>query len=206
MKYRSAYLKNLCIKTIPLTFLLAGAGMLILLRVNYADGDFYSRLQSESEAWTLSHIVLLLGSMTIIPAAIGIKSLIVNQRQELIASLIIPVVGISAFLLAGQYAIDFLMPEISRIGGDAKSIHHYLSDNDLVNVLFYKLPNLASLGLLILSLILIWDGRLTKILAWILGLNWMIVILGNLVSPEVQRLALFLLGVTFIFIIRSLRD
>ena len=206
MNHTTKSLGTISIWCIPVSFLLAGTGMLILLKVVNAEGDFYTRIQSQSGAWILAHIVLLVGSVTLLPAAIGLRSLIEGRKPGLIATIMVPVIGASAILLAGQYAIDFLMPEIARLGGEARAIHQYLSNNELVNLLFYQLPNLSSLGLLVMSIVLMLDGRMPKMLIWVLSINWLIVILGNLVSTEVQRVALFCLGFTFFLVIRSIKD
>ena len=205
MHHPSNFLRNSAICSIPLCFFLAGAGMLLLLKVVNADGDFYTRIQNQSDAWNIAHMILLGSSMLLLPAAIGIHSLIAGKKQALISSILIPIIGISSILLGGQYAIDFLMPEVARIGGEAKGVHQFLSRNGLVQLLFYQLPNLSSLGLFILSMLLVWDGRLPKYLIWILIINWLVVILGNLFSTEIQRTALLILGVTYIPIIRSFK-
>jgi hypothetical protein len=192
--------------SIPLCFFCAGAGMLMLLKVVNAEGNFYTRIQSESSAWIIAHVILLMGSILLLPASIGIRSLITNRKPGYLANIMVPIVAISGALLSGQYAIDFLMPEIARLGGDAHEIHRFLSTDGLVSMLFYNLPELSSLGLLIMSIALVWDERIGKTLSYVLIINWLVVILGNLVAIEIQRIALFVLGITFFFIIRSLKD
>lgn len=180
--------------------------MLMLLKVVNADGNFYTRIQAESSAWIIAHLILLLGSILLLPASIGIRSMIENKKPSFLADSMVPIIAICGALLSGQYAIDFLMPEIARLGGEAHAIHSFLSSDGLVSMLFYNLPELSSLGLLIMSIALVWDGRIGKTLSYILIINWLVVILGNLVAIEIQRIALFVLGITYVFIIRSLKD
>ncbi|NNF36653.1 MAG: hypothetical protein HKN68_21305 [Saprospiraceae bacterium] len=207
MKYHNSnFLNRLFLWSIPLCFFSAGTGMLMLLKVVNADGNFYTRIHSEYTSWIVAHIILLLGSILLLPASIGIRSLISNKKPGFLADAMVPIIAIAGALLSGQYAIDFLMPEIARLGGEAHEIHSFLSTDGLVSMLFYNLPELSSLGLLIMSIALVWDGRIGKTLSYILIINWLVVILGNLVAIEIQRIALFFLGITYVFIIRSLKD
>ena len=180
--------------------------MLLLLKVVNADGNFYTRIQSESGAWITAHIILLLSAVTLLPAALGIRTLILGRNTGRVATIMVPLIAISSALLSGQYAIDFLMPEIARLGGEAHEVHSFLSSDGLVNMLFYNLPELSSLGLLIMSLALIFDNKLGKILSTILLLNWILIISGNLISPILQRSALFMLGFTFLLILYKMKD
>ena len=57
-------LKRIGIIAIPFTFLFAGIGMLLLLRVENAEGTFYQQIQSNEIDWLVAHIILLIQHFT----------------------------------------------------------------------------------------------------------------------------------------------
>lgn len=113
------FIQRLAIISIPATYLAAGIGMLISLVVNNADGDFFERIQNYEFEWIASHILLLIGTTFIIPGAIAMREMIDKRMACLLADVSLITIIPSTLLLSGQYAIDFVLPLIAKVGGDA---------------------------------------------------------------------------------------
>ena len=194
-------LQRVGLLSIPLTFLLAGTGMIWLLSVDNADGHFFDKLASNRSDWLGAHVILLLSTVFLLPAAISIHSTIQNKMAKTIATVLLIIIAGTNILLAGQYAIDFVMPLLGDVGGDALQVHGLLYDTPLVDTLFYKLPNLVFLGLFLLSCTLFWNKEIPKKYVFILLINWTLVLIGNLVHPLFQRVTIVLLSFSFLPIV-----
>jgi hypothetical protein len=68
----------------------------------------------------------------------------------------------------------------------------------VTNVLFYKLPSLVFLALFLLSCLLFWSKSTPRKIVVVLLINWLIVLLGNLVNPMFQRIAIIALAFSFV--------
>lgn len=187
--------------SIPLTFLLAGTGMIWLLSVDNAPGAFFDQLASHRGDWLGAHVILLLSTVFLLPAAISIHSTIHNRMARTIATVLLIVIAGTNILLAGQYAIDFVMPLLGDVGGDALQVHGLLYETPLVDTLFYKLPNLVFLCLFLLSCTLFWNKEIPRKYVFILLINWILVLIGNLVHPLFQRITIVLLSFSFLPIV-----
>jgi len=201
------FLKRLGLISIPTTFILAGAGMLLMRRVETAAGSIYEQIASHGQDWLAAHVILLASTMLLLPAALTLRSAIHKRGADLLGSAMILVIAPTALLLAGQYAIDFVTPVIVEVGGEALEVKARLADSTLVSVLFYGLPNLVFLALMILTFAVIWSGVLPRLYASLLVLNWLAVLLGNLVHPVFQRIAILMLALSYLpLVIRMWRD
>ena len=190
-------LTRIGIIAIPLTFLFAGIGMLLLLKVENADGTFYQQIQSNEIDWFIAHIILLVSTLLILPAALSLRSTINNEKAQILGTIMVLVIAPSSMLLAGQYAIDFVVPLMVQTGGDALKVHQLLSTTPLINLLFYGIPNLVFLALMLLTISLIWSRVLTRLPATLLIINWLVVLIGNLVHPAFQRVAILFLAISY---------
>ena len=112
---------------IPVSLLVSGIGMLWLTKFSSAEGGFYDRLLSHTTDWVGSHLVLLVSTCMLIPAAISISSAVEHKKGSMLASVGTSLVCVTSLLLAGQYAIDLVMPLIARAGGSALDVHRELS-------------------------------------------------------------------------------
>lgn len=186
---------------IPLTFLFAGTGMIWLLSVDNAPGTFFDKLASHRGDWLGAHVILLLSTVFLLPGAISIHSTIQGKMARTIATVLLIIIAGTNILLAGQYAIDFVMPLLGDVGGDALKVHGLLYETTLVDTLFYKLPNLVFLSLFLLSCTLFWNQEIPRKYAFILLINWILVLIGNLVHPLFQRVAIVLLSFSFLPIV-----
>jgi len=64
--------------SVPLTFLFAGIGMLMLSQIDSAEGSFYSRIKLMSDIWTNAHLILLVSTVFVIPASICLRNQIIH--------------------------------------------------------------------------------------------------------------------------------
>lgn len=195
-------LRKISLLSIPLNFLLAGIGMLLLLKVDSASGDFFSRIAHHESNWVNAHIILLISTMLLLPAAIGIRLELKHNVIGAMANALIIFVAVTSILLAGQYAIDLIIPLLVDVGGEALKIHTLLFRTPLLDLLFYKLPNLAFLAMFFLTCTLFWNEKVPKKFAVLLLLVWLFVLLGNLIAPLFQRIAILFLGFSFIPFVR----
>lgn len=184
--------------TIPLTFLLAGIGMIWLFQVDNAPGTFFEKLLSNKNNWLGAHVVLLLSTVFLTPAALSIRLVLEHKIAGMIATVLVAVISFTSVLLAGQYTIDFVMPLLAEVGGDALQVHGLLYRTPLVDTLFYKLPNLVFLALFLLSVMLFWNKTIPMKIKMVLLINWALVLIGNLIHPLFQRLAIVFLAFSFI--------
>lgn len=191
-------IRRMGILAIPGTFLLSGAGMLWLLAVENAPGNFFQQVLTRESAWLGAHLLLLLGTILLLPAALTMRSAIMDKKSGLVATLLILIIAPTAMLLGGQYAIDFVVPLIAKVGGEATKVHALLSLSPFVDLLFYKLPNLVFLAMMLLSFLLVWRGPLSGWQAALIVINWFAVLLANLVHPAFQRGAILSLAISFI--------
>jgi hypothetical protein len=191
-------LHRIALLCLPVSFLLAGSGMLWLYVVESAPGTFFQQLASQESTWLGAHVVLVFSCVLMLPAALAMRSAIRGRICAGVASVMVCLVAPTATLLAGQYAIDFAVAMMVRVGGDALTAHGLLFDEPLINVLFYGLPNLLFLALLVESVALVCDKALPRWPSVALMLLWTAVLLGNLVHPLFQRSAILLLTIAYL--------
>jgi hypothetical protein len=192
------FVHKLTARCLPLTFVAAGGGMVWLYRVRSAEGDFYARMNAHVADWVGSHLVLLASAILIIPAAVALWRAVGDGKGSVLASIGLIMAVPGAVFLAGQYAIDFIMPIIADVGGDAHVVHERFFTTEPLNTLFYGLPALGSIALLVQTIGLMRSGKTSRLELSVLLVLWGAVILGNLVHPLVQRVALLLLGFAYI--------
>lgn len=184
--------------SLPLCFLLAGTGMLLLLRIDLASGPFFQKLNANKDVWINAHIILLASTICLFPAALSLYSKIEEHRGKGISGYFLIIIAPCSILLSGQYAIDFIMPLLAEVGAEAQKVHSLMYQNELIVTLFYNLPNLVFIAFMILSIVYVVNSDLDKKIKIILPLNWLAVLLGNLIDPAFQRAAILLLGVSYI--------
>ncbi|MEM9363444.1 MAG: hypothetical protein AAGA43_12455 [Bacteroidota bacterium] len=190
-------LRKLGLLSIPFNFLLAGLGMIWLLQVDNTSGTFFEKLTNHKDNWLGAHVLLLFSTVFLIPAATSIRLMVKHKIAGAIATVLVVVIGFTAVLLAGQYAIDFVMPLLAQVGGDALQVHPLLFQTPLVDILFYKLPNLVFLALFLLTITLFWNKTIPMKFKIVLLANWVLVLIGNLIHPLFQRSAIILLAFSF---------
>ena len=120
--------------------------MLWLYKFKTAPGDFFERLLSHQSDWIGAHLILFGSAILLIPASLALYSLTRGRKGELLAEFGLVLVVGGSFFLAGQYAIDFLMPLLATTGGEALQVHPKLFSTTLINILFYNVPDLLLPG------------------------------------------------------------
>lgn len=184
--------------SIPLTFMLAGIGMIWLYKFDSIPSRFFEKLISNRYDWLGAHIILLASTIFLLPAAINIRLFVTHKIVGIIATTLTITIAVTNILLAGQYAIDFIMPILADIGGSALKVHSKMFENALIDSLFYKLPNLVFLALFLLTCTLFWSKKVPSKIMIILVIHWLFVLTGNLIHPLFQRIAILLLAFSFI--------
>jgi hypothetical protein len=180
---------------LPMAFFMAGAGMLWLYSFRIASGSFFERLLTHQNDWHGSHLLLFAGAILLVPAAIAMRAVVNAGRGIWLADTGLILVMICSFFLAGQYAIDFVMPLLANAGGNAVNVHAALFDSKLINILFYNLPDLCFIGLLLLTVALARAEILGRAQIITIFILWGAVLTGNILDyPLIGRGALFLLG------------
>lgn len=191
-------LRKIGLLSIPLTFVLAGVGMIWLLRVENASRLFFDKLISNRSDWLGAHVILLLSTVFLLPAAISIRLTLQHRIVGKIATGLVVVIALTSVLLAGQYAIDFVMPLLADAGGEAIQVHGMLYNTPLIDTLFYKLPNMVFLALFLLTCTLFWKKNMPNRITIVLLINWLLVLIGNLIDPLFQRIAIVFLAFSFV--------
>lgn len=189
---------------IPFVFIFAGIGMLWMLPFENPDNGFFDALRTNKSAWIGSHSILLLSTMIMVPSALAIRTVITGKFTKIIAMIMVVVIAITSILLAGQYAIDFVMPFLANGGEAGADIFLAFRNDPMMDTLFYGIPNLVFLALMVLSIVWAVDSEVTPIWKAILIINWACVLLGNLIHPAFQRISILALGATLLpFVINS---
>ena len=135
--------------------------------------------------------------MFLLPAAISIRLALEHKTIGLIATILVSIVALTSPLLAGQYAIDFVMPLLVDVGGEALKVHRLLFATPLINTLFYNLSNLVFLALFLLTCTLFWSHKVPLKVSITLLINWLFILTGNLIDPLFQRISILLLAFSF---------
>lgn len=187
--------------SIPLTFIFAGIGMIWLYEFDSASGQFFERLIRNKNDWLGAHILLILSTVFLFPAALSIRLALEHKLIGAIATTLLVIIAFTNILLAGQYAIDFVMPSMAEVGGDALQVHGLLFSTPLINNLFYQLPNLVFLALFLLTITLFWNKEIPLRFMIVLLINWLFVLTGNLIHPLFQRVAILFLAIAFMPIV-----
>lgn len=187
-------LSRACALALPSCFVLAGAGMLMQLPIERADVPFFTRLAIDPRWWIGSHIVLLASQMLMLPAAIALRREASTGRAGAVSTAALLVIAMGATLLGGQYAIDLVMPHLAAVGGPALEVHARLLGDPLIDGLFYGLPNLVFLAFMIAMMAAAAGGRWGRWRTLALVAVWLVVLLGNLLDPVVQRSGIILLA------------
>ncbi len=199
------FFKLLYVSTLPGGFMFAGAGLLWLYYIRQQDGGFYERLVTYATDWNSAHILLLLSAIMIFPAALAVRQLVGKKNGRVLAEIAALLALVGSFLMGGQYAIDFIMPLIANAGGEAITVHDAFFTDPWVSLMFYSLQDLASLGLLLGPIALVWSKTIDlKYFGILLGL-WVVIIAGGAMDiPLLARPGFIVLGIALIPLARKL--
>ena len=108
-------------------------------------------------------------------------------------------VSLATVGLAGQYAIDFVMPILAQVGGEAHNVHRELMKDQVIQILFYEMPNFVFLGMMLNHAALFRAGSVDRIHFALIILIWITIIAGNILSFDfVARFAILALGLSLV--------
>lgn len=195
-------INKLGLYSIIMTFFFAAIGMLLQLSVEAQAGSFFDKVKASEYIWNLSHVILLFSVTTMLPAGISLRSMVKGKKSEAIASTALILLAPTSIFLAGQYAIDFIAPISANIAGDAIKAYNSIDQSMPASILFYGLSNLSILMLMIITFALLANSSIDKRFKYILYINWLFVLLGNLIDPLFQRLMILLLSLSYIPLIK----
>ena len=191
--------------TVPGTFLLAGAGMLWLDTTRDQSVGFYDRLLAHQTAWVGSHSLLFTSTVLMVPAAIALWRVVAGRRGTVVGGIGLLVTVAAAFLLAGQYAIDFVMPLVAKAGEAAHPVHRGLFETPYIEIPFYNLAEIGPIGLLLLTIALSMSGAISRARTAVLAIVWIALIAGNIADQQlVARISLVALGLALLPVTRMI--
>jgi len=199
------FFKLLYVSTLPATFIFGGSGLLWLYYFRLQDGGFYERLVTYATDWNSAHILLSLSAIMIFPAALVIRQLVRDKPGRVLTEITAVMALFGSFFLGGQYVIDFIMPLIARAGGEAITVHNQFFTDPWVNLMFYNLPDLAPISLLLGTIALFWSKTIDLKYFGVLLVLWVAIIAGGIIDlPLLARPAFIVLGLAYIPLSRKL--
>ena len=157
-------------------------GRLMIYPVAAASGTFLERVAARADAWDWGHRVMLLGMISVLPAALALWR-ILCERSPRLAELAAGLTMFGAMLGVGQYALDFAMLAAARVEPAAAG-EQFLSNlraDPFVQWAFYRLPDVSQLGLLLFTVALWRQGP-----AWRLqAVAVTVAAMASLIGPQV---------------------
>jgi hypothetical protein len=174
-------------------------GRLMIYPVSTAPGNFLERVAARSEAWHVGHQCMLVGMIGVIPAAIGLRRTLRAQSPwltDLAAALAI----FGSSLGVGQYALDFAMLAAAQVEPPEAGAQFLksLQADPFVQWAFYKLPDVAQVGLILFTIALWRQGAGWRVPATLASVAAAAALIGPLLfGPMGVRVALGLWFLAF---------
>lgn len=130
-------------------------GRLLIYPVAVAQGSFLQRLAAEGSAWHVGHQVMLLGMIAVVPAAIALRRAM-HARSPWLTDCAAALAILGPMLGVGQYALDFAMQAAAQVDSPeaGEQFLKALRADSFVQWAFYKLPDVAQLGLILFTVAL----------------------------------------------------
>ena len=199
MLSRPRIVDNLSSTSIIVAFAGLFVGRLMIYPVALAPGSFLERVAAHTQAWDLGHRVLLLGMLALIPATLGLQRAM-RDRSPMLAGVATGLTIFGASLGVGQFALDYAMLAASQIDTPAAGSQFLeaLEGNSFTQWMFYRLPDVAQLGLILFTVALWRQGaawRLPAVLVTVAAAAF--VVAPFLAGAMGVRIALGLLFVGF---------
>ncbi len=123
-------------------------GRIIMYPVAVAPGNFFERVRAESAAWNLSHQIMTIGLVALIPAAIALARAL-RPRSPWLTNIGLVLTFLAGALGVGQFALDFAMLAAAQAPtpGAGAEVASKLREQPFVNLVFYKIANNSWVGL-----------------------------------------------------------
>lgn len=157
-------------------------GRMMIYPVARAEGSFFERVAAEASAWDWGHRVMLLGMICVVPATLSLRHAF-HAKSPLLTDIATLLALIGAPLGVGQYALDFAMLAAATLPSAeaAGQFDAALRGQTFVQWTFYRMPDLAQVGLLLFTIALWRQGP---------GWRWQAVLvsiaaLTSLIGPQV---------------------
>jgi len=170
-------------------------GRLMIYPVATATGTFLERVAARAEAWDWGHRVMLVGMLAVLPAALALWR-IVRDRSPRLAELGAALTMLGAALGVGQYALDFAMLAAAHMEPAAAGEQFLtaLRADTFVQFVFYRLPDVSQLGLILFTVALWRQGRDWRLQAALVTIAAFAFLIGPLVLGSLGvRIALGLM-------------
>jgi hypothetical protein len=176
-------------------------GRMMIYPVATAAGTFLERLANQSGAWDWGHRVMLLGMVALLPATVVLWRTL-RPRSPRLADTAAMLTLIGAALVVGQYALDFAMLAAAQIEprSAGEQFVDKLREHPFVDLAFYKLPDVAQLGLILFTIALWRQGSRWRLAASIVTVAAMAFLLGDFLGAVAVRVGLGLMFVGFSFV------
>jgi len=135
-------------------------GRVIMYPTALVPGTMLERIRAETQAWDWSHRVMLAGFVLIVPGVVALWERL-RARSPWVSSAGAALLIVAMMLVVGQFALDFaymeaalaLSPEAGQAFVDA------MLSNGFVRAAFYKLTDLGGVGVLLLAVAMLRQGR-----------------------------------------------
>ncbi len=173
-------------------------GRLLMYPVAVAPGGFLNRLALESAAWDVGHRWMLLGPVFLIPATLGMRRAL-RPRAPWLVDVGTTLVIAGAALTVGQFALDFAMLAAAHVEPReaGQEFVDQLRGQPFVQWVFYRLPDVSQIGLILFTVALWMQGRSWRVQAVLVTLAAAVQLSGAWLGPIGIRVALGIMFVAF---------
>lgn len=173
-------------------------GRVLMYPVAFAPGEFLDRLAAEPTAWDISHRVMTVAAVLVIPAAFALRRALV-ERAGWLAEIATTLVVLAGALGVGQFALDYAMLAAAQLESRAagQEFVNRLREHPFVDLAFYELANPAWIGVGIFALALARQGRRWWPAATVVLAAFVFTIFQDRFAPHGPRIALAMQFVGF---------
>ncbi|MBX3380994.1 MAG: hypothetical protein KF805_12950 [Phycisphaeraceae bacterium] len=127
-------------------------GRVVMYPIAIAPGGLLDRVRAEQRAWSLSHLILLFGILALIPAVLILARELRDRSRWLCRAFSLLLIT-GAALTVGQYALDFAVLAAAQMPAPSGQLFFdTLRQDPIVNLAFYKLIDLAGIGMIALAI------------------------------------------------------
>ncbi|HBS29946.1 MAG TPA: hypothetical protein DEB06_11000, partial [Phycisphaerales bacterium] len=156
-------------------------GKVIMYPTALIPGSLLDRLRAEPAAWEWSHRIMTVGFVLLLPACVSLWGAL-RSKSPILSWLGALLLGLGAAMSIGQFALDFaylvaaqnLPPDAGQAFVDAMLAHPF------AHAAFYEVPNLSGIGVLLLAIAMLRQGRAW----WLAGAVVALTIASSLVEKQ----------------------
>lgn len=164
-------------------------GRVLNYQLTTVEGTFLERVAAKAEVWDVAHRWLLVGAVSLIPAALALRRSFYRKTPKLV-DVATAIVVFGAALTVGQLALDYAALASAQSNPPAQQTMDLLRAMPIVDWAFYKLPNFAMLANVLFA-IAIWNqGPNWRVQAALVVLGVVALAVGRMLGPIGERVAL----------------